>query len=242
MTFTKEKLPPRITEIEIVELLPIVRDLTHKDHEIARTRMIEGFIRLTAAITARYVVRYPHKAWELFSVGLLALVTAIDRVAKGLGCEKHDNIAAYVHKYVKYEILEFVKIDHIVRPPLNSPWLLKKLHTYGRNFLYNEFGCIPYIEDNPNDGDEENTESEGGRRFIMPPALLHKEQSNYDFTEVELLESEFFTSREKIILRLRLEGYNNARIGRAIGYTEARVGQLIAEMEKRVRKVIKGLV
>lgn len=203
--------------------------------------MIEGFIRLTAAITARYVMRYPHKSRELFSVGLLALVTAIDRVAKGIGCETHDNVAAYVHKYVKYEILEFVKIDHTVRPPLNSPWLLTKLREHGRDFLYAEFGCVPYVENMGGDSDVVS-ESDGGCRFQMPPVMLQRDRSVFDFTEVELLESEFFTSKERIILKLRLDGYTNKRIGRAIGYTEARVGQMIVEMEIRVRKVVKGLV
>jgi DNA-directed RNA polymerase specialized sigma subunit len=241
MRFVKIKLPPQLTEKEASELLPCVRTGDEK----AKQRMIEGYIRLVAAITARQVVKYPHKAHELFSVALLALVTAIDRVSKNIGCETHDNVSAYVHKYVRCELLEFVKIDHVVKPPLNSAWLMQKLKEHGREFLYYEFGCIPYVEDVPDS--TEQTESllsadRSNQRFMLPPKLLRDANKEFDFSQIELLESDFFTTREKIILKMRIEGYTNERIGRAIGYTEARVGQLIKEMEKRVKKIVKGLV
>ena len=140
MVFVKDKLPPRLTEEEIIVILPLVR----QGDEQARTRMIEGYMRLAAAITAHYVLHYPYKSRELFSEALLALTVAVDRVSKGIGCTEHDNVSAYVHKYIKYELLEFVKIDHTVRPPLNSEWLMEKLRQHGRDYLYWEFGCISY--------------------------------------------------------------------------------------------------
>lgn len=240
LLFIKFKLPPRITENEVLDLLPLVR----QQNEAAKQRMTEGYIRLVAAITARYALSYPNRARELFSVGLLALTVAIDRVSKNIGCETHDNVSAYVHKYVKYEILEWIKIDHTVRPPLNSPWLLQKLKEHGREYLYREFGCIPYVEDIVNEyGTESCGESDGyPRRTVLPLIMIKKDQNRFDFTQVELLESDFLTQKEKTILKLRIDGHTNARIGRAIGYSEARVGQMIAGMEKRVRKIIRGYV
>lgn len=231
MFYTKIDLPPRLTESEVLDLLPLVRN----GDEAARTRMIEGYMRLTASITTRYIFHYPSKSRELFSEALLALVVAVDRVARNVGCTTHDNVSAYVHKYVRYELLEFVKCDEVVRPPLNSAWLMEKLKEHGQDYLYQEFGCIPYIEEAGI-----NTEDNENHVFQMSPTL--QKQTEFDFTEIELLESDFFTSREKIILRLRLQGENNKVIGRVIGYTEARVGQMIKEMERRVVKIIKGLV
>ena len=238
MFYTKLELPPRLTGQEVLELLPLVRS----GDETARTRMIEGYMRLTAVIATRYIFKYPSKSEALFSEALLALVVAVDRVAKNVGCTTHDNVSAYVHKYIRCELLEFVKCDHLVRPPLNSAWLIEKINEHGRNFLYYEFGCIPYFEDSIGDPDTQESESDGGRRVYQWPSSDIKKQQEFDFSEIELLESDFFTSREKIILRLRLQGQNNKVIGRAIGYTEARVGQMIKEMERRVIKIIKGLV
>ena len=239
MVFIKDKLPPRLTESEIVKLLPLVR----QGDEKARTRMIEGYMRLAAAITARYVLYYPRKSRELFAEALLALTIAIDRVATGVVCDTHDNVSAYVHKYIKYELLEFIKIDHTVRPPLNSEWLMEKLRQHGRDYLYWEFGCISYREDSKSEAYEKSESPNDGHDFMVPTQILKERRyQEFDFSEIELLESDFFTSREKIILKLRLDGQNNERIGRAIGYTEARVGQIIKEMENRVKKIVKGLI
>jgi DNA-directed RNA polymerase specialized sigma subunit len=234
ITGSWHNLPKRLTEQEATELLPKVRCGDDK----ARTRMIEGYMRLAAHLAVKTARKYPLHTQEIFSTAFFSLCDAVDRVSRGVGCLGHDNISAYIHKYVKYEILEVIKIDYVVVPPLNSEWLINAMKEHGTAIIEKEFGTTPYVESPSQD----TSNSTGEKQAVYPPGYIGAHDPKFDFTYTELLESVALTDLEKQIIKMRVEGWAEERIGRAIGYTQERVSQLLELMDRRVREAIEGKI
>ena len=220
----------------MAELLPRLRN---KDEQ-ARIRIIEGYMRLAASIASRYAGYYPWKKQELVAVAWETVVEAVDRVFNGLSMQEHDELSKYIHKYVRGQILTYLKTDFVVRPPLNSQWILDLINKEGVSALKNRFECERLVEDqeSTNLWHEDETTCTNFNSYNSPTAEAPKQ--DFNFTEKELLSSDWFTNQERKIMTMRNKGYNNRQIAMSIGYSEARIGQILKEMKGRAKTFLKG--
>ena len=221
--FSNIKLPELITNDLIVQKLEQLRagDMSVRDD------LIIHYLRLVFAIVGRIKANYPQRKHnDLLGSGLLALIECLDSIAKGKGMQAHDNLDAYVHKTIYHEIREFIKTDWIVRPPLNSDWLIAKIEAEGSECLTDLFGTTEYFELSEPTGDSyenvniTNTGRTHGLNTPSPQGLIELR---------DLLDSFYFTPIEKTIILLRVEGITMKEIGERLGISKVAVHKRLNE-------------
>jgi RNA polymerase sigma factor (sigma-70 family) len=219
--FSDIKLPALIPSDLIAEKLLRLRA---GDKDI-RNDLVLHYLRLVFAIVGRIKADYPkRKHNDLLGTGILSLVECLDSISDGTGMQDHDNLDAYVHKTIYHEIREFIKIDHTVTPPLNSDWLIAKVKEEGTDVYTTLFGTVEYIEVS-NDIDytgDEGEESDGKTYGLFTPSP----QEGIEIREI--LTSFYFTTKEKKIIEMRMEGSTLEDIAKELGIS-------IVAVHKRIR-------
>lgn len=192
--------------------------------DAAAYEIIVGHLQLTISLAARYAYRNPKKTQDITGVAVLALCDCVERIRTGLSLKNHNNITGYINVYVSGKIDNFLKIDHTVRPPLESDWLIRKYKEHGREFLSQYFGTVSYdlIISDP-------------EHFLEPHT-----QDPYEIMYVkEILESKHFTRRERIIMRLRWEGETDAEIASIFGMSTSSITKIRQQLRLRVKELMK---
>ncbi len=229
---SKITLPPRSTPEETTILL----NETRAGKSLARQKLIEGHMRLVAAIVSRLARTYPHRTNDLLGEGLLILVDCTNRVAFRLAMREHDNFSAYIYKSVYNGLLTFLKKDHTVKIPVNSDWLTLLLQEQGREALIPLFGTVEYSEAELQSTDEHgDTIYHGSKTW----GLSSTSKDVTPFLEM-LCASDLFTDFEKRIIRARYEGYTDAEIAKKEHVTKMTINNKRHGMTKRVHYVLEG--
>lgn len=197
--------------------------------DAAAYEIIIGHLQLTISLAARYAYRSPKKTQDITGVAVLALCDCVERIRTGLSLKEHNNITGYIITYVTGKISNFLKVDHTVRPPLESDWLLREYKKHGREFLFQYFGTISY------DRIVSATESEIKYKIAEPHT-----RDPYEIMFVnEILESKHFTRRERIIMRLKWEGETDAEIASIFGMSTSSITKIRQQLRSRVRELMK---
>lgn len=209
--------------IESNRLLGLVSALRSGSYEAAN-EIIIGHLQLTISLAARYAYRNPKKTQDIAGVAVLALCDCVERIRTGLSLKEHNNIVGYINVYVSGKIDNFLKIDHIVQPPLESDWLIREYKKHGREFLSQHFGTISYdlIISDP-------------EHFLEP----HTRELYETMTVKEILESKQFTRRERLIMKLRWEGEIDADIASIIGLSTSSIYKIRQQLRERIERLIK---
>jgi DNA-directed RNA polymerase specialized sigma subunit len=213
--FSSIKLPALISSDLIASKLEKLRT----GDKSVRDDLIMHYLRLVFAITARIRARYPKRdANDLLGAGILALTECLDSIAEGTGMQDHDNLDAYVHKTVYHEIIEYIKTDWLIRPPLNSDWLKETYQSEGAEAFLKLFGTTEYFEASKedtdictSDGDTAVEDHTYGLCTPSPLGLIELE---------EILASFYFTTKEKKMIAMRIAGATYTEIGATLQLTQ----------------------
>lgn len=214
--FSEIKLPALISSDLIANKLEQLR----KGDKSVRDDLIVHYLRLTFAITARIRARYPKRdANDLLGAGILALTECLDSIANGTGMQDHDNLDAYIHKTIYHEIIEYIKTDWVVRPPLNSAWLQEIYQTEGEAIFLKLFGTTEYFEVSKQDPhveheDDYNAMEEDHTYGLCSPSPIGLIELE------EILTSCYFTTKEKKMIAMRLTGATYTEIGSILNLTQ----------------------
>ena len=210
--FSSIKLSALISSDLIADKLEQLR----KGDKSVRDDLIVHYLRLVFAITARIRARYPKRdANDLLGAGILALTECLDSIAKGAGMQDHDNLDAYVHKTVYHEVIEYIKTDWLIRPPLNSAWLKEIYQTEGEATFLKLFGTTEYFEVSKQDPDDDQSGDTEDHTYGLctpsPIGLIELE---------EILASFYFTTKEKKMIAMRIAGATYTEIGTMLDLTQ----------------------
>ena len=227
----RDALYPKPNVFEVELLLMRAKRGDQKPRDI----LILSFYGLTASIAGRVAMRNINKSEDLLSIGYKTEIECIDRVIKGISEHDHNTLAKYIHKSVYHDCREFLKIDHVVVPPLNSKWLIDRAKELGdfEKALW-EFQCVPYTLENDKDMETENIGSEINSDLCNVPL----KDTYEDFVVVDLKQSEIFSDREKVIINMRLEGYTDEEIGKTLKLTKMSICKIRQSLYNRVLKVL----
>lgn len=191
----------------------------------AANEIVIGHLQLTISIAARYAYRSPKKTQDIAGVAVLALCDCVERIRTAQSLKEHNNITGYINVYVSGKIDNFLKIDHTVRPPLESDWLIREYKKYGRDFLIQYFGTVSYD-------------------LIIaterPPIPEPHTRDPYEIMTVkEILNSKQFTRRERLIMKLRWEGETDAEIAAVFGLSTSSITKIRQQLRQRVKDLLK---
>lgn len=211
------KKPKQMTDWRYQEILSEF----FADNEAHRDEFILGFVMLVVSIAGRWASKFPMKQNDILGVAYVTLMECVDRTIEDKANRTFDTFSAYLHVRVRGAIINMIRTDYVVRPPANSEWFIKRAAELGSD-AYKPFIGIAEVENDI--------------------SMFAVEDRNFDFSEVELLESPWFTSDEKIALQMRLNGKKHADIARALALTRSRVTQLFLGMRERVEEIVKGRV
>lgn len=105
--FARQDLAPPLSDEEKIHTLKTENwDLLTKSH-----------MRLGCAIAGRYV-RLGGNSDEMVSSAMLGIVTAVDRIKKGL--LKHNNVTGYIIHYIHQHCAEALRIDCVIPVPQHN--------------------------------------------------------------------------------------------------------------------------
>ena len=231
--FSEIKLPALISSDLIATKLLQLR----AGDKSVRDDLIIHYLRLVFAIVGRIQSNYPkRKHNDLLGAGILALVECLDSISTGEGMVDHDNLDAYVHKTIYHEIKEFIKTDYLVRPPLNSDWLMDRIKEEGTDFLLTMFGTTEYFElssDHVGDPDETELGQHDHTYGLCTP------DPSGGIEVREIISSFHFTTKEKRIIEMRMEGSNFDEIGAELGMSrQAIIKRVYEKIAPRLRTLL----
>jgi len=216
-TLLKQKA--RIPENEVMSYVHDMRS----GNELAREFLILNYIAYVCSIAARLAIQFPSKDSDLVGVGMITLIKCIDRIKYGKPMEDETQIAKYIYKSAYKEMLEFVRVDSIIRPPVNSKWFLDELTKRGYTEVLSEFWACEYLDVWSGEG-------------TAPRSHCGKADSTLNQQINDLLTSPSFSRREKLAIQMRIEGYNLRQIGRSLAMSESGVSKLLEGTRKRVER------
>lgn len=214
--------------IEKYRLLGLISALKEGSQE-ACNEIILGHIALALSMAARYAY-LTNKTQDITGVAMVALCDAVDRVRRGVAMKEHNNIDYYIQTYVSGKITNFLKVDHTVRPPLESDWLKREYEKYGREIIWRYFGC--HSLDKLQQRSEENNLS----YHIKEPGTGNPYSKKII---KEILESRQFTSRERFIMKKKMEGYTDKEISIMIGCGTSTITKIRLGFKNRMVKLLK---
>jgi DNA-directed RNA polymerase specialized sigma subunit len=233
--FSEIKLPALISSDLIATKLLQLR----AGDKSVRDDLIIHYLRLVFAIVGRIQSNYPkRKHNDLLGAGILALVECLDSISTGAGMIDHDNLDAYVHKTIYHEIKEFIKTDYLVRPPLNSEWLIEKIKEEGTDFLLALFGTTEYFELSSDHGDSKDIDGNDQTQAGHTWGLCTPDPSG-GIEVREIISSFHFTTKEKRIIEMRMEGSNFDEIGAELGMSrQAIIKRVYEKIAPRLRTLL----
>lgn len=217
--------------IEKFRLLGLVTALKNGSQE-AGDEIILGHIALALSMAARYAYTNK-KVQDITGVAMVALCDAVDRVRRGVAMKEYNEIDRYIQTYVSGKITNFLKVDHTVRPPLESDWLKEEYNKHGREILWHYFGC--HSLDKIQRLNEQFSDTHIGH-FIKEPGTSDPYAKKHI---KEILHSKQFTHRERYIMNKKVEGYTDEEIGKLIGMSTSSITKIRLGLKERVMRLIK---
>jgi len=212
--------PKKLTEIRYDE---IIDNVLANDQE-CRQELILGFIMLVITIAGSWSSKFPSKQNDILGVAFLTLMESVERTITTQTKRDYNAFSAYIHARVRGAIINMIRTDYVVKPPANSTWFIKEVALRGSD-VFVPFSGIS------NDALIEGKDEAG---------FLGSNDKNFDFSEVELLNSPWFSKDEKIALQMRLNGKKHEDIARALALSRSRVTQIFNKMHDRVVKIVNG--
>lgn len=213
--------------IEKYRLLGLVTALK-EGSQAACDEIILGHIALALSMAARYAYS-TNKTQDITGVAMVALCDAVDRVRRGIAMKDYNNIDYYIQTYVSGKITNFLKVDHTVRPPLESDWLKQEYEKHGREIIWHYFGCHSL--------EKLQYQSESKIDFHIKEPGTGDPYSKKIIKEV--LESKQFTSRERFIMKKKMEGYTDEEISIMIGASTSTITKIRLGFKDRMVRLLK---
>ncbi len=214
----------RIEKYRLLGLISALRE----GSQAACDEIILGHIALALSMAARYAYT-TNKTQDITGVAMVALCDAVDRVRRGVAMKDHNNIDRYIQTYVSGKITNFLKVDHTVRPPLESDWLKQEYEKHGRKIIWHYFGCHSL--------EKLQYQSEYDINFHI------KEPGTGDPYGVkiikEILESKQFTRRERFIIKKKVEGYTDKEIATMINTSLSTITKIRLGLKTRMVRLLK---
>jgi hypothetical protein len=151
---------------------------------------------------------------------------------------EHDNLDAYVHKTTYHEIKEFIKTDYLIRPPLNSEWLINRIKKEGTDFLLALFGTMEYLELSSDHVESKDIDGNDQTKDGHTYGLCTPDPSS-GIEVREIISSFYFTTKEKRIIEMRMEGSNFDEIGAELGMSrQAIIKRVYEKIAPRLRTLL----
>jgi RNA polymerase sigma factor (sigma-70 family) len=212
-----KSLPPRIKKSRLDEL---VKRLRMGDKSVSE-EIITGHIKLTAIIAGGYasLVGYDdEKIRDLFQEGLLALTDCVRHASRG---SMHDNnITTYIITRVHGALLDYCgqRSDVHINPRTLRRWKQRYLEK-GRK-----------IPTNIGDMRADHQMEESAGSYIVNEVI------NTDIEELVIMDTlnqVADNKLEKLIIKLRSEGYKYSEMTSLVGISMARISVLLQQIEQR---------
>jgi len=230
----RQRFESYFSHIPLPELIPkdlIAQKLEQlrKGDQVIRDQLILHYMRLVFAIAARVNGKIGQKGRsdDLVLEGLYSLVRCLDRIARNEGMTKHDNLDRCIHATVYHDIIRFVSTDYTVRPPIESDWLKAELKK-DSGIFEQLFHCKQYDEVEKRGAKDFEDATVRQKQMTATHGLAT--QSSIELLMLQdILESFYFTSKEKIIITRRIEGKTMAEIAKELGLSKVAIHKRLNE-------------
>ena len=179
----------------------------------SREELINGHLRLIMKLASIYSNWQPHKAKDILSVALVALIEAVDSRSE----VKDGNLGAWISSKVQFAIRDYLGSDHVIPIPKTS---------YHR---HKELGLIrtPVSLDCTVDHSIVDEDTITSNR-IQPEA-----RPEVSIELRDILSQLPADGLESKIIILRMQGFNDREVAEQLGYTPMRICQLRNKMYDR---------
>lgn len=201
------------------ELAPLV-DQLRQGNEAVKATIIANHMRLAMAIVAKYTGRYPYLIDDMVGAAMMGICQAVDWAPTRL---YDNNITPYIYQTVERHIRDLIETRFVINIPRKT---FKTLYEEEGAFLpiVQTIHSTKFDEDNPHDD------------YDLLDEIALKRVEEYPMFFEELLESLALTARERMIIDLLIEDYNQTEIAQLIGVSSERVRQIRMEIGTRLKK------
>ena len=178
--------------------------------------VILGYMPLAKKIAKYFSRNHPHKSSDLYSEALLGLCKAVNKIKEGVLTT--ENAKAYINNTIRGHVRHYLQQDHTVHIP---NWYLAE------NVDREEFAIPIVYTINFSNNDEENREEDEELSFDIPAP---------DKGDVEIVR-EFYmklSNFEKMVLKLRSEGYTLEEIGDQLGKSHVWISKVLNRIQDRM--------
>jgi hypothetical protein len=189
-------------------------------------------VGLAIAIASKHAAKFPNMGKDILSQALLVLIECIDRYVRGETKHNYTTLPQYLHLSIDKGVLTYIKRDHnLVRPPINSKWLIELYHI--NPDCLSSFSSYEYVDDQ--DSKAMQQEKHGRMKYKI------KEKNPISDIEInDILESDFFNTVERKVLKMRWEGYTDLEISQTLGMSKMGVNKMRAKMRERIDYLLTG--
>lgn len=215
---------------------PTIEELKELSKTKNARKLVLCHIGLTISIASKYATKIPSKDKDILGQALLILVECVDRYVRGETKHDYHTLPQYLHMSIDFGIKKFLKTDRLVRPPINSDWIIQ-LYKTNPDECFGQFNTYNYLDD----PDEDNTtDRDVYKSFKKPKYLTSNTNMLNDILIREILDSDFFNTIERKILKMRWEGYTDEEIGNVIGVTKMCINKMKKRMRDRIDYLLTG--
>lgn len=209
--------PPAMNRQATLDCVLLAKTGTEEERAGAVEALILGHIRLAGSIAAKFAGAVPLKADDIAAFAFYQLVEITNRIALNELMTEHNEYDAYLSYCLNREIQRYLNQDHVVKPPTNDPKVLEReIRKDPEGF------ALKYTPKPINDGD----------------IVTLGADRNFDlFLKDMVIDSEYFTRREQIIIYLRVQGFEDPEIAAALHLTKQRIEQIRKGCRERLERL-----